>query len=49
MIKAGVKVSTLEDEDQWKKLAMENVWPKYYDFIGGKENLDLVLDALGKK
>ena len=49
MIKGGVEVSVLEDEDQWKKLAMEKVWPEYYDFIGGKENLDLVLKALGKK
>ena len=49
MIKAGVEVSTLEDEAEWKKLAMEKVWPEYYDFIGGKENIDLVLEALGKK
>ena len=49
MIKGGVEVSTLEDEAQWKKLAMDNVWPEYYDFIGGKENLDMVLKALGKK
>ncbi|SCY58452.1 TRAP transporter substrate-binding protein [Desulfoluna spongiiphila] len=49
MIKGGVEVSTLEDEEVWKKLAMEKVWPEYYDFIGGKENVDLVLKALGKK
>lgn len=49
MIEAGVQVDTLADEAEWKKLAMEKVWPEYYDFIGGKENIDLVLDALGKK
>ena len=49
MIKEGVKVSVLEDEDVWKKLAVEKVWPEYYDFIGGKENVDRVLKALGKK
>lgn len=49
MIKAGVEVSTLEDEEVWKKLAIEKVWPEYYDFIGGKANVDLVLEALGKK
>lgn len=49
MIKAGVEVSVLEDEAVWKKLAIEKVWPEYYDFIGGKENVDLVLKALGKK
>ena len=49
MIKEGVEVSILEDEAEWKKLAIENVWPEYYDFIGGKANLDMVLKALGKK
>lgn len=49
MIDAGVKVNTLEDEAEWKKLAMEKVWPENYEFIGGKENVDMVLKALGKK
>lgn len=49
MIKAGVKVSVLQDEAAWKKLAVEKVWPQYYDFIGGKANLDMVRKALGKK
>lgn len=49
MIDAGVEVSVLEDEAEWKKLAMEKVWPEYYEFIGGKENIDMVLEALGKK
>lgn len=44
----GVKVSYLTDEEEWKKKAVETVWPKFYDFIGGKQNLDLVLKALGK-
>jgi tripartite ATP-independent transporter DctP family solute receptor len=49
MIDAGVQVDTLSDEAEWKKLAIEKVWPENYDFIGGKQNLDLVLNALGKK
>lgn len=44
----GVKVSYLTDEEEWKKHAVDQVWPKFYDFIGGKGNLDLVLKALGK-
>lgn len=44
----GVKVSYLTDEDEWRKKAVETVWPQFYDFIGGKQNLDLVLKALGK-
>lgn len=49
MIDAGMQVDTLADEAEWKKLAVEKVWPEYYDFIGGKQNLDLVLKALGKE
>lgn len=49
MIDAGVEVSILEDEEEWKKLAKEKVWPEYYDFVGGKQNIDMVLEALGKK
>ena len=49
MEKGGVEVSTLSDEAEWKKLAIEKVWPKFHNFIGGKKNLDLVLESLGKK
>lgn len=49
LIDNGVQVDTLEDEEKWKELAIENVWPEYYDFIGGKQNVDMVLEALGKK
>jgi len=46
---AGVEVCYLEDEEDWKKLAREKVWPQFYDFIGGKQNLDMVMQSLGKK
>ncbi|WMC10620.1 TRAP transporter substrate-binding protein [Oceanimonas pelagia] len=46
MIDNGMEVSTLEDEDQWIKLAKEKVWPEFYDTIGGKENFDAVLEQL---
>lgn len=46
MIDNGVEVSTLEDEEQWIKLAKEKVWPEFYDTIGGKEKLDDVLEQL---
>lgn len=48
MIDGGVEVSVLEDEAEWKKIAIEKVWPAQYDFVGGKENVDMVLEALGK-
>ncbi len=48
MIDAGVTVHTLKDEDAWRKLAMEKIWPKYYDFVGGKEVVDRVVRELKK-
>ena len=47
MVKNGVEHMELEDEDQWVKIAMENVWPKFYDEIGGKAAADEVVKALG--
>ncbi len=47
MVKNGVEHMELEDEDQWVKIAMENVWPKFYDTIGGKAAADEVVKALG--
>ena len=44
----GVKVSTLTDEAEWKKLAVEKVWPEYYEFVGGKAAVDMILKDLGK-
>ncbi|MCW7752869.1 TRAP transporter substrate-binding protein [Desulfobotulus sp. H1] len=46
---AGVEICYLEDEEQWKQLAREKVWPEFYDFIGGRQNLDMVMQSLGKK
>lgn len=47
MIKKGVEYMEIEDEDQWVKVAMEKVWPKFYDSIGGKAAADEVVKALG--
>jgi tripartite ATP-independent transporter DctP family solute receptor len=47
MVEKGVEYMELEDEDQWVKIAMENVWPKFYDSIGGKAAADDVVKALG--
>jgi len=48
MIDKGVEYMEVEDEDQWSKLAMEKVWPKFYDSVGGKAEVDNVLKALGR-
>ena len=48
LIKDGVVISQLEDEDQWKKAAMEKVWPEMADFVGGKAAINEYLKACGK-
>lgn len=48
MIKNGVEYMEIEDEDKWSQIAMDKVWPKFYDSIGGKETVDNVVKALGR-
>ena len=40
-------VSQLEDEDLWKKAAIEKVWPEMADFVG-KDAINEYLKACGK-
>lgn len=47
MEKAGLQVSTLKDEAEWEKRARA-VWPQFYDFVGGKDVVDMVLTAIKK-
>ena len=46
MMGKGVEYMEIEDEDQWSKLAVENVWPKFYDSVGGKAEVDNVVKLL---
>jgi TRAP-type C4-dicarboxylate transport system substrate-binding protein len=48
LIKAGVQIDQLEDEAEWKKTAMEKVWPEMSDFVGGKDAINAFLKAAGK-
>ena len=48
LIALGLKVDMLEDEDAWKKAAMEKVWPEMADFVGGKAAINEYLKACGK-
>ena len=48
MISKGVEYFDIEDEDQWAKIAMDSVWPKFYESVGGKPVVDEVLKALGR-
>lgn len=49
LIAGGLVVDMLEDEDQWKKAAMEKVWPEMADFVGGKDAINEYLKAMGKE
>ncbi len=48
LIAAGLQVDQLEDEELWKKAAMEKVWPEMADFVGGKAAINAYLKACGK-
>ena len=48
MEEAGVTVSVLKDEEKWKKIAVEKIWPEYYEFIGGKSVIDMIQKELGR-
>lgn len=46
--KYGMQISKPADEEKWAARAVESVWPKHYDSIGGKEKLNVILRALGR-
>lgn len=48
LIAAGLVVDVLEDEPVWKKAALDVVWPKMADFVGGKAAINEYLAACGK-
>ena len=48
LIAAGLVVDQLEDEAQWKKAAIEKVWPEMAGFVGGKDAINAYLKACGK-
>lgn len=41
-------VDPADGEEEWIKKATEEVWPQFYDSIGGKDKLDAVLKVLGR-
>ncbi len=42
-------IDKLEDEEEWKRRAVETVWPKMKDFVGGQAVIDEYLGHIGKK
>lgn len=49
MVSKGLTVNQLEDEEEWKKAAMEKVWPEMAPELGGKEAINAYLKAMGKQ
>lgn len=47
LVSEGVHISTLEDEEAWKKLAISEVWEEACDHVGGKEAINRYLEACG--
>lgn len=43
----GVEVMSLEDEEEWIRIAQEDVWPEFYDKIGGQEAFEEFQSVLG--
>jgi tripartite ATP-independent transporter DctP family solute receptor len=48
LAKVGVQFFELEDEEVWKKTAMDKVWPEMADFVGGKDAINAYLRSFGK-
>lgn len=49
LVERGMEITQpADDEQEFIELAMTNVWPKFYDQIGGKEVLNGVLASLGR-
>ena len=48
LIKSGIKIDVLSDENVWKEKAVSTVWPKMYDFVGGKKLVDEYRKYIGQ-
>lgn len=49
LLARGMQISApADDEKEWISKATTQVWPKFYQSIGGKEKLDQALKALGR-
>lgn len=49
LVEAGMEISEpANDEKEWIEAATTQVWPSFYDQVGGKERLDQILASLGR-
>ncbi|SNS19907.1 TRAP transporter substrate-binding protein [Pseudomonas segetis] len=50
LVTKGMEISDpANGEKEWIDLAVSKVWPKYYEQLGGKEQVNVVLKALGRE
>jgi TRAP-type C4-dicarboxylate transport system substrate-binding protein len=48
MAKGMEIMAPADDEKEWISKATTQVWPKFYESIGGKAKLDQALKAIGR-
>ncbi|WP_417660318.1 TRAP transporter substrate-binding protein [Pseudomonas sp.] len=49
LVTKGMEISDpANGEKEWIDLAVSKVWPKYYEQLGGKDQVNVVLKALGR-
>ncbi len=49
LVKNGMEISEpANGEQEWMEKAVSQVWPKYYDAVGGKDKLNQILQSLGR-
>lgn len=45
----GVQIDTLNDKEEWIEKAQHEVWPKFYEKVGGKEKVNELLRVLSRQ
>ncbi|WP_344959927.1 TRAP transporter substrate-binding protein [Zobellella aerophila] len=48
LVSQGMEIIEPANEREWMDRAISQVWPKYYDRLGGKEQLNRILKTLGR-
>ena len=48
LVAKGLRIVKLTDEDKWKEVALQKVWPAVADGMGGKEAINAFLKACGQ-
>jgi len=47
LVQEGVHISAITDEEHWREIAIERVWPETEDNLGGVEAINAYLEASG--